>query len=366
MAKISDTGKTYNILGDYVRSTGEDGVFIKVGFDKEGDNSAEVEMAIYKYLRRLLFEHRTPNVMRLVASFKCDNFLNFLEEKGFATTTFPRVVKRSTFPHESYYIDMVRNIEAIADGDEDVNPNKANISVIEFGKGKTFRGLLEETLTPFEFKSIAFQTFYTLRELYLNKVRHNDIHNINIWINILPVPVKLIYFVDDDTYVIIETKYLVKIYDFDRATFTIGPLENTALPLFCKEYGICSNENELFDYLIVLSDIRIWQGKYPFMRQFVDAVVINKDLLKPKSYNFPGRWCDRLPDRSCNPNGIIKKGDIYNIEEMCKLTDVFKGMVHSLATTKIIREELIFDNMYVSTACSRTYPEMVNYLSSRI
>src|SRR5271154_288253 len=166
LATLANKSKSYEMIRDYVRTTGEDKVFVKIGFDETGDNSADIERMIYKYLSGLLLQHRTPNIMRYVASFKCDHFIDFLKgQKG--------------SKHKAYHTGMLERVEELVELEADLglDGNKATITLIELGKGKPFKQILkDDNLTEDQFRSVMFQTFYTLREFHLNKIRHNDIH----------------------------------------------------------------------------------------------------------------------------------------------------------------------------------------------
>jgi serine/threonine protein kinase len=369
IAKISDAQKTYDIFNRYVEETGKDGVFIKIGFDEKNDNSIDMEKTIYKYLLTLLLNNRTPNIMRFVAGFRCNNFFDFVMEEH----------KKDT---KNKYYDELKNKLLKLSLDSDADLHKAIISVIELGEGMDFDELLEKnTVSYVDFLKIMFQILYTLRQLYLNKVKHNDIHIKNVWINILGRPKRLIYFIDDDRYAIIETRYVVKLYDFDLSTFTIGPLSNTKLIEFCPEFGVCSNDNERFDILVVMYTLYSFHGsdyKYRYINDFVRKIIDGKYLVGSE-YKFPGRYCKKkLKDGKivkpvvCEPDGVIDSEEVYNILQLCTETDVFDTFLYSLQKNGFKRSDLplttsgngepildipLFDfktNVYVSSDCTQT------------
>lgn len=375
LATLSDKAKAYSAIKTYVENTGTDAVFVKIGFDEMGDNSADIERAIYKYLKKLLFDHRTPNIMRYVAGFKCDGFLDFLK------------YKKKGAPYLPYYSKMMKKVKQLVKREEDMNldGNKATITLIEMGKGMSFVALLGTgSLTESQFRSIMFQTFYTLREFHLNKVRHNDIHLGNIWVNVYQKPRRMIYFVNDDMYAVLETEFVVKLYDFDRAAFTIGPFSNEILDQnFCGRFGMCENENERFDLLIVLSYLyQNWVNTYPFIGKFIVDAVQNLSYLDASCCRFPGRYCDLKQDPfthhiRCSSNAIIEYNGIYNIEQLCELTDYFDEYLRYLHTDGYQKRDLpslkplkpadiplySFDkDVYISSECSLSPIQMANNL----
>lgn len=371
LATLTNKAKTYQAIKEYVDHTGKDNIFIKIGFDQDNDNSVDIERMMYRYLRKLLFYNRTPNIMRYVAAFKCNNFLDFLKSNRGKT-------------HKRYYDDMIQRVDELVIREGDLDGDKATITLIELGDGKPFHNILKDgNLTEEEFKSIMFQTFYTLREFHLNKVRHNDIHLGNIWVNIYSTPQRLIYFVDDNMYVILETRYVVKLFDFDRSAFTIGPYNEVLKNIFCPKYGMCSNENERFDLLIVINQLYMeWASKYTYINDFVFKVINNPDYLEDACCVFPGRFCDLKLDPAtnevrCSPNAIIEANGIYNIEQLCNLTDYFDPYLHFINTDGFDPNDIpikktarhneiplyIFEtDMYVSSACIRTAIQMANRL----
>lgn len=377
LAGLTDKAKTYQVIKEYVERTGEDRVFVKVGFEEPGDNSADMERMIYKYLERLLFDCRTPNIMRYVAGFKCDNFRDFLTSR------------KGKSRDKTYHTKMLTRVEELEEREKDlgIDVNRAVIILVELGKGRSFRDMLEdEEVTEEIFTSVMFQTFYTLRELHLNKVRHNDIHLGNIWVNIHPTPQSLVYFVNDGMYAVLETRWVVKLYDFDRSGFTIGPITNEVLSKnFCPQFGMCENENERFDLLIVVSNLYQDWSTYPFVLDFVLNVVQNPDYLEEACCQFPGRYCDLKYDLDagavrCSSSAVIETNGIYNIEQLCEQTSVFDSYLRFLDTDGFEKRDLPISkpakktdvpmytfttNFYVSTACSLSPIQIANELLKR-
>lgn len=382
LASLKNKAKTYQAIKEYSSEVGEDNVFIKIGFDEKGDNSADIERMMYKYLKKLLFECRTPNIMRYIAGFKCNTFLDYLKRRA-ASRSIP---KRAI----AYYNGMIERIDELAELEEEfeLDGNRATITIIELGKGEQFGDILETgNITEEQFRSVMFQVFYTLREFHLNNVRHNDIHLNNIWVNIHLVPQRLVYFISDDMYATIETNYVVKLYDFDRAAFTTGPISNEILrDNFCPNAGMCENKNERFDLLIVLSRLwEDWGATYPFISDFVLEVVRNSIYFDSDNFIVPGRFCSKRADDTgqvrCSADARIEENGIYNIEQICNDTEFFDPYLHFLSTDGFQTKDIPISqpvkdteiplytfktNFYVSTACSLSPIAMANKLRRTI
>jgi serine/threonine protein kinase len=262
------------VLNEYLKKTPN--VFLKIIFGRKDDNSDLVERSIYKYLTKLIINHHTPNIMRFVAAFKCNNiFAMIIPIKAGAGLKFTEIIE---------------DIELIPD----IDTNNITVAVLERGIGKPLRVVLKDKISEHEFKNIMFQVFYTLREMHIAKVRHNDLHTENVWINILSAPVRMIYFVNDNEYAMIETRYVVKIYDFDRSTFTAGNLPNKILDkVFCPKYGMCSNDNPYFDPHTLCFLLNMEFAHVSHIVSFVKEVIRNKKYLNDGCCTFPGRMCDK-------------------------------------------------------------------------
>lgn len=308
------------------RHTGQ--VFVKISFENPADNSDLVERTIYKYLFRLYFQKRTPNIMRYVASFKCDNFFDFL---------LAEYQKYYGDPKFQLYSTLIKRLLKIKYSNSDIDVNEATFLVVERGNGKELQELLTaKALNEKEFLEIMFQLFYTMREMNIHKVRHNDLHLKNIWINIHKKPLRIIYFVSDDDYVVLNTKHVVKVYDFDRSTFTMGPLKNKALEdQLCPNYGMCSNDNPYFDPHTVAYILYNFFRPLDYAANFAKEVVRNPKYLDPSCCRFPSRMCDlqevTYGNYQCSKNFVPAKGDIYAFDELYYETSVFDSLKKSLS-----------------------------------
>lgn len=348
-------------IDHYIENSGSNEAFVKISFKEVDDNSTEIEKMVYIHLSELIYQNRTPNIMRYIASFKCDGFLEYLTERNDKVSTA-----------------ISRNIVNIRIWNMDVDFRTALFTIVELGSGKPFSDVLSDALSENAFKEIVFQLFYTLRQIYLDGIRHNDIHTTNIWINILPRPVKLIYFINDKQYAVIETKYIVKIYDFDLSAFFTERISNTKLTIqgMCSNYGICENDNERFDLLIATHTIGNAKNKHVYIKKFLDTVLRNKQFIKQTSwYKFPGRYCEDIGDEECSPTAEIDEDDVYNINQLCQNTNYFDEYLKDVetfdkndipikepASNDSIPLDIFTSFLYVSKDCRRTSIEMANYL----
>jgi hypothetical protein len=370
----------YKVLQNYMRRRHTRDIFVKIGFFINGDNSADVEQAIYKYLYKLYLTRRTPNIMRYVANFECDELKDYLHDQ----------INRHTLSKtlKSKYDRLINMIDNLEDQNDKLNGNIAKFLLIERGNGYSLDYLLTNmSITSEEFLEIMFQVFYTLREMYIHRVRHNDIHLGNIWINVHKKPQHLIYFVDDKHYSILNTRYIAKIYDFDRATFTAGPLKNKIIEdYFCPDYGMCSNDDPYYDPHTIAYLLFHRYGNISFARKFAFAVINNPKWLDETCCEIPGRYCDKTMidpitnEMICSKNFVPKPGGINTFTNLYFDTNVFNKYKYNLDTDgydlrdlpayRILDKDEIplyaFENfVFISTVCKRLPIEMANMLYKR-
>ncbi len=343
-------------------------VFLKIAFHEPGRNDEIIERSIYKYLTKLVINHRTPNFMRFVAAFACNNLLR---------------LSMSLDPVQGKKLE--RSVQTL---DPDINTGKLTIMILQRGDGASFYDILKRQVNGIDehdFMEIMLQLFYTLREMFRAKVRHNDLHLGNIWIDVLAAPMRLVYFVNDDEYAVIETAYVVKIYDFDRSAFTgLSPKSNMRNinidKDFCPAYGMCANENPYFDIHTVMHGLLDKFGSTDFIFDFVTRVVKSWDYLDQDCCVFPGRMCKIDTTKrgmKCMDNFSPAPGEIYDFTDLWMKTPVFDRFKKSLTKDGFskadlpltslgfhnqVPESVFKTNVYFSSVCSLPPMLMANKL----
>lgn len=310
----------YDILDQYIKQTKKETVFLKIGADitSIGINSTYIERTIYKYLKGLLIQNRTPNIMRYVFSFECNNVPEF----------------KRTFP--APLIDRLEELSRY----NNVSIDKLNMIVMEKGEGGQLEPLLRHRgFSDKEFLEIMIQVCYTLAELEIAGIRHNDLHPNNIWIDILPTPRRMIFEPFKGEYFVVNSRFLPKIYDFDKSVFVVaGAPKNTALEKdkWCQMIGVCENRNPAFDLLTVCTYLNQGFDKPKSIKTFINAVVRKPELMTPAWYNFIGRVCKKYGAKvyntlvggrpltqQCDPNFVIPPEDVYTFEALWRRTTIF-------------------------------------------
>lgn len=212
-------------------------IIYKITYDAKDvtDNSLQVEIAIYRnIITRLVNNRNTPHVTSYL---------------GFQTCGIEIGLPAGQF---GAYFDQLENID-----NELYDTTKANLLITERSSGIEFRKWLNKETTLRDLLSIIFQVLYTLNCFARIGLQHNDLHDRNIFIEDMGQPLTLFYKRGPNQYVELTTRYIAKIYDWDR-----GSILHPAVPsnleltrLYCRKYGTCEHYSpkfDLFEFIAVL------------------------------------------------------------------------------------------------------------------
>jgi len=212
-------------------------MMLKVSFDEspdvehdKKDNSLAIERLVYQdVLNPLIFNRNTPHLIIHYATFQC-NQRALLTSGAKSAQEKVKILKKIEKLHseENYDIDTFHGL------------------LLEKAKGISLTDFLEtKTYTKDDIRQILFQIMWTLQCFAQVGLMHNDLHTGNVFVDEESKPVTRIYVSEEYTYEL-ESKYTVKIFDFDRAgkvstknnqcTITNLRLEN----FDCGSYGMCN------------------------------------------------------------------------------------------------------------------------------
>lgn len=372
---ISPT-KFKNFFKEYLDQTDNNEVYVKIGFSS--DYSNRLERRIYYYLSKLLKNHVTPNIMRFAGSFICKNF-------------------KASLPPSKLNSQIISKLEKI---DPSINTNTAYILVVEKGVGLDIYSCIERNyVTVQDMIKILFQVFYTIRQLYKVGVNHQDLHLGNIWINILEDPEKFTYFVNDNVYYQFETKFEVKIFDFDKSTISLKDIVLDNKKGECGKYGACPTPDERrsiyqvlanlfppFNYVDFSSDIENRRTQLresmkltgdqkglispAWLSKLFRQIVPDETFLDPSCCSHRGIPCKQT-SLGCDPNSLIPDGSVLTFEQICDRTSLFDTLRHDIRYEGYNRADLpvykiqdskFVRNVYFSLDCSLDVKGMINKL----
>lgn len=162
------------------------------------DNSLTVEKQIYEYLQIFAIDNISPNIIGYLGYFECKE-LSFGEEV----------------------------LEQLNIRTEDVD--SFGLLILRKSNGIPLYKFFDSIdIQEIDIVKILFQIIYTLKCFENIKLIHNDLHAGNILVEILDDEEQLNYSINGPIYSF-YTKYIVKIYDFDRASIPRHNIERNLL-----------------------------------------------------------------------------------------------------------------------------------------
>lgn len=226
-------------------------IIIKLTFKYKNiiDNGLEVEEQIYKnIIQKLLYNNNTPHLISYITSYKCTDTLEYIFGREISNKIETEII----------------NLEDIYD------ISKKNILITLKSNGKTFENwLINQKYDIQDLLSIIFQVLYTIYCFNLINLRHNDLHFRNIFIDELP-DYTTIYYKNTcvmepcDTYVTLRTRYVARIYDFDRSSSYFNPaIERNLLidRILCPD-DVCNGINYKYDTYVFISTFILYKDIY--------------------------------------------------------------------------------------------------------
>jgi hypothetical protein len=219
---------------------------------------------------------------------------NFIPLLGYITCNLSAIVVNLThLPHiESEKINNYADILAVFP-DLKVNLMITGSSAMNGGSLDKFSDILpllndelegkpnsvEKRKNTEEFKSILFQCIYSLAVMEYFGIVHNDFHFRNIFIHTLTESVKLKFIMPGGKFSLINTKYIVKFFDWDRAY--VQPLnDNPLLYRFLATHQInkARTKQDFYQLLCGLS-------KYPNLWKITQQNLVFKGQTVPYLYD---------------------------------------------------------------------------------
>lgn len=326
------------------------------------DNSLDIEIRAYSIINKLMENKNTPNFLPMIYAFKCKDFhqqLNNVVSLQGVSQFYKELLKaiegipaeggvpddqldpsvfevdsygkkcRRQFLHEELASTATRSSKRVKMApspsqmatkkfkckktpvtDIIYDLNCARILLLEKANGQSLSDFLKgQAFTREDINSIMFQMIYTLTCMNQSHFQHNDLHPGNLFIDYADPSdpnetIELTYQVSRDRYYKINTRYIVKLFDFDQAY--IKGIKNTKLDLldFCEDYGICNVENPKFDlYIVLFWILRINRGLGISQLDEVESFIyrnVERNLMDYQEWPFAGRLCRRILDAQGN------------------------------------------------------------------
>jgi hypothetical protein len=215
---------------DTVRGV-ESNVIIKTSYPtlEPFNNTLEVEKAIYEnIITKLVNDRNTPGVISYLGNLVCDND--------------PKLPAREMNKYR-------REQQMIEDREEyDVN-DAPSLLVLERSTGIQLKDFFTPETTAKDLAPIIFIVVYTLWCFANLGLKHNDLHFGNIFVEDVGKEITLFFRIGQDKIIKVKTRYIPKIYDFDRGSIRyFGVPRNIGLDMmYCEDYGTCNGINPKYD-----------------------------------------------------------------------------------------------------------------------
>ena len=214
-------------------------VVMKSFFDNPKDNSLLAEAQIYiNWIRKLIIYKVSPCFINVVGFRGCPGLLNNIKKENigdFEYSVLQTGIKRITTEMINQGVPFVAN-----------SSKEVNMLVIESAQNalKFSDWLTSPDCTEEHLVQVLFQLLYTLLTMQYYKIVHNDLHPGNFFISKLPKKKRFVFAWGNkqEQIAIIETKFLVQIYDWDRGS--APGIKNSHLDkndFYCIEIGECDD-----------------------------------------------------------------------------------------------------------------------------
>jgi len=292
-------------------------IVIKLTFKSKTNNSFEIEREVYKITNQLVTNYHTPHLILNYGIVKCNDYQ--LIEK------VDKKVKKLS---------------------ENCDLNSAWLLILEKMKGLTLYSFIKDYKPDYDVISqIMFQIIWTLLNFERINLMHNDLHTYNIFISVQDEPKTFVYSFNSEHVFALKTKYVVKIFDYDRSycgssKLNKNPLINTFLyGEECTGYGQCNKFTPAFDFLTIawnLYAITKNSGKL-----WLETLIPHEWLTKENAWNGHPCKCVKGVPLKC------KKCIIFEPENKNLLSDLLTTKFKEFELSQSDSDPLVTNNNFI-------------------
>ncbi len=292
------------------------------------DNSMMVERDIYRdHVNRLITDMNTPNVAAFYYSVV-------------VKSRFYRSLPNPCKPlYWNFCREMVEHQLDIDRHNDIYDFHNLHILAIEDLKGSDMTDWIPNSRYN-NLKSVIFQVIYTLQCMSEVGIRHNDLHDKNIFVVNYKNPEFILYVIDYDPdsgnheAFLIPTKHnLAKVYDFDngcvsKTDHNEHELRNTRLDIDTDRYGMANRANPKFDSFTFIGYML-----YEIVMQATDY----KDDLEIDSGMLS------LPFEVLRE--VIEKLSRDTVDLMCNSCVIFKDIIYAAKVYRMVQHFVLDWNL---------------------
>jgi hypothetical protein len=223
---------------DTVRGA-ESNVIIKTSYPSllPFNNSLDVEKAIYEnIISKLVNKSYTPGVISYLGTLNCKKYPEIPVSQLRKYTTEKKAIDDSRLYNTN---------------------NLPSLLVLERSTGIQLEKFFTLETTAKDLVPVIFIVIYTLWCFANIGLRHNDLHFGNIFVEDVGKEITLFFHIERDKIIKVKTRYIPKIYDFDRGAIRYSSVpRNVMLDVdFCRRIGECNGLNpkyDLFTFIYIL------------------------------------------------------------------------------------------------------------------
>lgn len=279
------------------------------------NNSLQVEVMIYKFIvTPLLADNHTPCLIAFLGFSRCKNFLNNLE---------------LTLDGHHELTAQMHHLKQLSRQWRPTNPIISNtINVLALEKAENARTLQSFLVRvprpdPEVIKEILFMLLFTLLNFDQLKLRHNDLHTSNIFVQELPGQARSMrcFTTPQGNSWYVRGTYLPLIYDFDH-----GAVDDIRFPLntlltkhrICMQYGECNRRNPKFDAFKLICNINMTMTRADYnhdqLQEFLEFVgsCFSRDLLRLHGVTMRRTGCN-LVRTTTNKDKLVAGAEWDNV-----------------------------------------------------
>jgi hypothetical protein len=199
-----------------------------------------------------------------------------------------------------------------------------------------------------ELYKITFQVACACYAMYLAGIIHNDIHAGNVFLKRYDTPVILMYIIDENIYTI-ETYYVAKIFDFDRA-FSIRLGDNNMLDgKLCERVSQCNillEPKDFIKFMCYVSSVLSPEIEMQYIYMMAKNILGEK-LITDAYRKYEGCFLQTEYKR-----GIVESilpEDYVNFEPMPRIIEAIytRKIYKSIAMEQELQQSVGIENMFV-------------------
>ena len=202
------------VIDAILRAAGNPHVFIKLAFGTRKDALYYERLIYCKVTQKLLTLRYTPCIVPFIGYVQIHN--NIAERC---------IIERSTaVPTSSGKLCVAIAALLKSKGVRADDLSVGHALITEVNTGTTLGEWLQQPRTVEDWEQVYFQLIYTLQCFAEIGLTHWDLHSGNAFVEMLPTPVASVWCLGNGVYKHMRSRWLLKIYDFDRSSKLAAPL----------------------------------------------------------------------------------------------------------------------------------------------